>query len=148
MFFCCSTCKKQLTNTNLRPYKKKYKRFSYSSKNKDKYNSSSKIVKKKKIIFPICKISYDDYYNQSFFYKNIFLKHKNYYKEMVYSVSVKNILPDIIPPFVSGYGCCNWSFGEHFKCSCGNVLGKLYLDCYEDKIVDLFFKSVEPVYQK
>ncbi len=148
MFFCCNRCKKPLTNTNLRPSKIKYKRFSYSQKNKDKYNSNKKIIKKKKIIFPVYTISYDDYYNQSFFYQNIFLKHKNYYKELVYSVSVENILPNVIPPFISGYGCCNWSFGEHFKCSCGNVLGKLYLDCYEEKVVDLFFKSVEPVYNK
>ena len=40
MFFCCNRCKKPLTNTNLRPSKIKYKRFSYSQKNKDRYMNS------------------------------------------------------------------------------------------------------------
>ncbi len=148
MFFCCSKCKKPLTDSNLRPYKKKYKRFSRKIKNKDKYNNTQKTIKYKKIISPVVFFPFSEYYNDVFFYHNIFLKNKNHDKKTVYSLSVKNILPDIIPPFISGYGCCNWSFGEIFKCSCGNALGKLYLDCYEDKSIDLFFDSVDSVYKK
>lgn len=61
-------------------------------------------------------------------------------------VGKDSILEDIIPPFKDGYGCCNWSMGRELLCSCGNTLGEMYLDCYEDGVVEFDIKSVDRVY--
>lgn len=61
------------------------------------------------------------------------------------SVGVLDILDGIIPPFKSGYGCCNWS-GVGLQCSCGSKLGEMYLDCHESKYVDFYEKNVRRVY--
>lgn len=146
MFFCCSQCKKPITNSNLRPYKKRYKRISYTQKNKDKYDTRKIVIKKKKNIIPTFSVPFDENFNTVFMYNNIFMVTKNKNIKF-YCLSSSNILPNIIPPLESGHGCCNWSFGELLSCSCGNVIGKMYLDCYEDSSVELFFKHVEPVYK-
>lgn len=57
-----------------------------------------------------------------------------------------SILENIIPPFKGGYGCCNWSMGRELLCSCRNVLGEMYLDCYEDGVVEFDIKSVDRAY--
>jgi len=61
-------------------------------------------------------------------------------------VSGYSVLKNIIPHFKEGYGCCNWSFGEPLKCTCGNTLGEMYLDCYETKEVKFNPKSIERYY--
>lgn len=61
-------------------------------------------------------------------------------------VGKDSILEDIIPPFKDGYGCCNWSMGRGLLCSCGNTLGEMYLDCYEDGAVEFDIKSIDRVY--
>lgn len=53
----------------------------------------------------------------------------------------------VIPPFKSGYGCCNYSMGEPLICECGTNIGGMYLDCYEDKSVSLIKDKVIRVYQ-
>ena len=42
----------------------------------------------------------------------------------------------------SGYGCCNWSLGRILTCDCKQILGEMYLDCYEEGYVKFFNKSV------
>jgi hypothetical protein len=61
-------------------------------------------------------------------------------------VSKESILDGVIPPFNTGYGCCDYSLGEPLKCSCGVVLGGMYLDCYEDGCVKFDIKKVNRVY--
>lgn len=58
-------------------------------------------------------------------------------------VSPKSIIKGIIPTFKSGYGCCNWSGGQELYCpDCNNLLGYMFLDCYEDQVVEFLDKSV------
>lgn len=57
------------------------------------------------------------------------------------SVSVEDYLLSI-PPMPSGYGCCDWSMGAKLHCSCGRLIGFMYLDCYEDKSINFIHKSV------
>tara|TARA_A100001391_G_scaffold141360_1_gene99221 strand:+ start:2400 stop:2918 length:519 start_codon:yes stop_codon:yes gene_type:complete len=61
-------------------------------------------------------------------------------------VGKASVLDNIIPPFKSGYGCCNWSMGRKLTCSCGNTLGEMYLDCYEDGVVEFYVNKVDRVY--
>lgn len=64
------------------------------------------------------------------------------------AVSENSILHGIIPPFKSGYGCCNWSMGHELLCpDCQSVLGGLHLDCYEDGAIDFLEKAVVRVYK-
>lgn len=56
-------------------------------------------------------------------------------------ISVNDFILEI-PPMPNGYGCCNWSFGAKLHCSCGNLLGYMYLDCYEPKSIELIDKNV------
>lgn len=48
-----------------------------------------------------------------------------------------SFLEGVIPPFKSGHGCCNYNMGEELFCECGNLLGEMYLDCFEDGRVEL-----------
>lgn len=58
-----------------------------------------------------------------------------------------SLLRDIIPPFKSGFGCCDWSNGQELICSCGSNLGEMYLDCYEEGVVKFHESSVRRVYK-
>lgn len=58
-----------------------------------------------------------------------------------------SMLPDIIPPMPSGYGCCDWSGGASLKCECGNKVAELYLDCYERGEVYFFTNMIRRVYK-
>lgn len=62
-------------------------------------------------------------------------------------VAEDSMCDGVIPPFKSGYGCCNYSMGEPLMCECGNHVGSMYLDCYEDKSVSLIKDKVVRVYQ-
>jgi len=57
-----------------------------------------------------------------------------------------DILKGVIPLFKQGYGCCNWSMGEDLHCTCGRVIGKMHLDCYEYKVVQFLEKEVVRYY--
>lgn len=90
-----------------------------------------------------------------FFIKNEVRKFNNYNVEpMVIQssrptmlvVGENSVLDNIIPPFREGCGCCNHSMGGTLTCSCGNTLGKMYLDCYEDGSVRFYEKSVQRKY--
>lgn len=61
-------------------------------------------------------------------------------------VSRNSILDGIIPKFKPGYGCCDYSMGETLSCSCGNTLGDMFLDCYEDGSVQFNTKNVDRHY--
>lgn len=52
-----------------------------------------------------------------------------------------------IPEFISGQGCCDWSFGETLKCGCGNTVGHMYIDCYEPKIITFISNKIERSYE-
>ena len=58
-----------------------------------------------------------------------------------------NVLEGIIPPFKEGHGCCNWSNGASLLCKCGNKVGKMYLDCYEEGIVKFLTSNTDRVYK-
>ena len=64
----------------------------------------------------------------------------------VISVAEEDVVLEI-PPMIKGYGCCNWSFGSKLKCSCGNTVAMMYLDCYEDKSVDFIEDNVVRSYK-
>jgi hypothetical protein len=53
-----------------------------------------------------------------------------------------SVLDGVIPPFKRGHGCCNYSMGEELLCECGNNVGHMYLDCYEDNTVEFIEKKV------
>jgi hypothetical protein len=57
-----------------------------------------------------------------------------------------DILDNIIPKFISGYGCCNWSFGYKLKCECGNKVAEMYLDCYESGVIKFIPKKTVRFY--
>lgn len=61
-------------------------------------------------------------------------------------VAQGSILDDIIPPFKSGGGCCNWG-GTLLKCSCGNTLGEMNLDCWQDGSVWFIKENVRRSYK-
>lgn len=62
-------------------------------------------------------------------------------------VSGNSIVDGVIPPFESGWGCCNWG-GAELKCpSCGTELGEMHLDCYQDYSVRFDVKKVERCYK-
>ncbi len=61
-------------------------------------------------------------------------------------VGERSFLEGVIPPFKSGYGCCNYNMGEELFCECGNLLGEMYLDCFEDGGVGLRDSGVRRVY--
>ena len=43
----------------------------------------------------------------------------------------RSFLEGVIPLFKRGHGCCNYNMGEELFCECGNLLGEMYLDCFE-----------------
>lgn len=61
--------------------------------------------------------------------------------------SEESILEGVIPKFKTGHGCCNYSMGEYLVCGCGNRVGHMYLDCYEDKTVEFIEKNVVRTYK-
>ncbi len=69
-----------------------------------------------------------------------------HYPEVI-TVSELSILPNIIPPFKEGEGCCNWSMGADLKCSCGTMLGYMYLDCYEGQTIDFLTRNIVRSYK-
>lgn len=61
-------------------------------------------------------------------------------------VGERSLLEGVVPPFQSGHGCCNYNMGEDLLCKCGNVLGEMYLDCFEDGSVEFKDGSVDRCY--
>ena len=61
-------------------------------------------------------------------------------------IGMPSLLDGIIPEFKTGYGCCHYSMGENLYCECGQHLGHMYLDCYEDGSVEFITKNVELKY--
>lgn len=61
-------------------------------------------------------------------------------------VSRHSILDGIIPKFIDGGGCCDWSMGHPLKCSCGIMLGGMRLDCYESNSVHFNPRNVTRSY--
>lgn len=61
-------------------------------------------------------------------------------------VGERSFLEGVIPLFKSGYDCCNYNMGEELFCECGNLLGEMYLDCFEDGSVELRDGGVRRVY--
>ena len=62
-----------------------------------------------------------------------------------FRVAKSDLLIDI-PKMPRGEGCCDWSFGSTLHCKCGRALGQMYLDCYEEKYIDIFETSVHRSY--
>lgn len=60
----------------------------------------------------------------------------------MFLVSDSSVLEGIIPEFKSGHGCCNYNMGESLYCSCGSEIGEMYLDCFEDGIVEFIKGNV------
>ena len=58
-----------------------------------------------------------------------------------------SVLEGVIPKFKRGYGCCNYSMGHYLKCECGNTVGHMYLDCYEDNTVSFIEKKIMRTYK-
>jgi hypothetical protein len=56
-------------------------------------------------------------------------------------VPLESILENIVPTFIEGYGCCNYSMGHKLKCKCGVHIGDMYLDCYESGTIKLVPKN-------
>lgn len=142
MIFCCSKCKKELTS-DLYQLRKKEEPIDHvyafdSSTNRYELESVSfkenvfRYSPKSKQIFT----DPDDGY------------YKVFHEPATYSVSRYSVLSGIIPPFTEGSGCCNFSSGHELKCSCSNVIGKMFLDCYEDSRVDFIAKNVDRKYCK
>jgi len=52
-------------------------------------------------------------------------------------VGERSFLEGVIPLFKTGHGCCNYNMGEELFCGCGNLLGEMYLDCFEDGSVEM-----------
>lgn len=62
-------------------------------------------------------------------------------------VGERSFLGGVIPIFKSGHGCCNYNMGEDLFCKCGNLLGEMYLDCFEDGSVELREGAVRRCYE-
>lgn len=122
----CSKCDKQLT-TDL--YKAKVSWVKGLFGHKCVFNTWS-------ILDRIPKNDYDEYANMKsglFYETKCNLKFNNKYDDELpaqivrkeksqFVVAQGSILDDIIPPFKSGGGCCNYG-GEELSCSCGILLG-------------------------
>ena len=151
----CSKCTKLLT-TDLRPVKLKYDQDERVKNRKDvwEYRISKYYDEEhdeeiwyefgdmKAGIFYVTK---KEYYNHTpkdsgidGYYKVIKLK-----PEMV--VSGSSLLGGVIPPNPINC-CCNWAW-EPLKCGCGNVLGTMKLDCYQDYSVSFDIKKVVRCYK-
>lgn len=59
-----------------------------------------------------------------------------------------SIVEGVVPKFKSGYGCCDYSMGEPLICTCGNEVGEMYLDCYEDSSINFHVNKIRRVYIK
>lgn len=57
-----------------------------------------------------------------------------------------SVFSELIPPYYEGCGCCDHS-GTEWVCECGNELGHLYLDCYQDNSVHFHQKAVRRSYK-
>lgn len=62
-------------------------------------------------------------------------------------VGERSFLEGVIPSFKSGRGCCNYNMGEELFCTCGNLLGEMYLDCFKDGSVELRDGGVRRFYE-
>lgn len=60
-------------------------------------------------------------------------------------VSKKDLLIEY-PVMESGYGCCDWD-GHELNCSCGNLLGYMYFDCWQLESMDFISKNVVRSYR-
>lgn len=61
-------------------------------------------------------------------------------------VGERSFIDGIIPDFKSGWGCCNYNMGSKLSCDCGNGLGEMFLDCFEDGRVELHHNKIKRVY--
>ncbi len=156
----CNKCNKVLT-TEMYPVKVKYlSMLPYRNKI---LNLSDIFAKEKEVVEDYDGEEYTEY-NFTYMKKGLFYMSKptpkwnNKYCEERPARIIKgtkpriivgelSILSDIIPPYYTGCGCCNHSMGEELTCSCGNPLGKMYLDCYEDKTVNFNTERVRRVYK-
>lgn len=62
-------------------------------------------------------------------------------------VGETSFVEHVIPPYRTGCGCCNWSMGDDLYCQCDTLLGFMYLDCYEDKVVELIEGNCKRTYK-
>lgn len=158
MKFACNKCKTIFTN-DIRPVKVKRDQQGYITNLYDVYY---KVVNKyydseedekvygnfRKGIFYLSKgytcnndISADECPSQIGKYFRVIKKPSEYI------MSAEDLVEGTIPPNPKNC-CCNWS-SHLFECkSCGEYLGLLHLDCYEDYSVSLNVKKVERVYGK
>lgn len=135
----CNKCNKQLT-IDLRPVKKTLINKAFEKIGDDDY---FKYKLKKSVFFKEKKSIY------SWKFKDHGIKgyFKIFHNKSGLVISGNSFLDSIIPAMPSGKGCCNWSSGQHLRCSCGNLLGEMYLDCYEDGTVKLFDNSTRRFYK-
>lgn len=62
-------------------------------------------------------------------------------------ISKFDVNEDIIPVFKEGYGCCDYGFGEKLHCTCGNLIGLMSFDCFEEHALRVLPKQVRRVYK-
>tara|TARA_B100000700_G_scaffold331722_1_gene467516 strand:+ start:3484 stop:3912 length:429 start_codon:yes stop_codon:yes gene_type:complete len=138
----CSKCKKRLTKESLRPVKMENSFFKEylceEDKEEDFYN-----IRMKSGVFTTIKSSKKGWSSKDSGIKGLYQIIKE--KAGIF-VSEDSIDEAIIPEFKVGYGCCNWNMGQTFKCECNNILGEMYLDCFEDKSIKFYTQSVDRVY--
>jgi len=158
MKLCCNKCKKILT-TDLRPVKVQWDKWGYivnkydvfhkkSSKWYDPEGDSHEYYEAGNMKGGIFYETKKEHYNHTPEDSGIDGYYKVIKKDSKIVVSGTSVLEDIIPPFKDGWGCCNWSLGKSLECGCGNTLGEMYLDCYEDYSILFNKKSTERVYKK
>lgn len=138
----CSKCKKRLTIESLRPVKEKNSYIKEYACEEDKKDDFYNITMKKGVFY-ITEYNKQGWSSKDSGIKGLYQVIKE--KGGIF-VSQFSINKNIIPEFKTGYGCCNWNMGQILKCSCGNLLGEMYLDCFEDKSIKFYKKSVDRVY--
>lgn len=149
----CNKCKTLLTE-DLYYAKVSYDKYNYLTKNSMKkvmttehgVSYSQNEYRMKKGLFYIMKAS--PAYNRDFNVHGI----PNYSQVVKASekrivVGERSFLEGVIPLFKSGHGCCNYNMGEELFCGCGNILGEMHLDCFEDGRVELREGGVMRVYE-
>ena len=152
----CSKCKKILT-TDLRPVKVHYKPNGYIMNIGTIFNSTTKEygLDPEDIIYDK---DFSDMKSGIFFLSRGEAAWNNKYCEDSPAQIIPRKLPEIvvggssivegvIPPYYTGCGCCNHGFGSPLRCSCGNLLGGMSLDCFELDTVEFIMKNVDRVYK-
>lgn len=141
MILCCSKCKKELT-TDLYPLPKKedpYDRIYVFETNYMRYDVES--ITFKENVFLYSSKTTQTYTDKDDGYYAVF------HNPAVYFVSSESVIDGVIPKFTYGSGCCNYCGGHELKCSCSNIIGKMYLDCYEDQRIEFLANKVDRKYK-